>query len=283
MLTHWDSHLSVRIEVRTPDARWTLCSIAGCFIKLWLAASGRVRLSINRAARLVFAINCRTSWRWFTAVPPSRANKFCWASSHQFKEGDVQHWWHPPTGRGVRTRFSDDLLWLPFVATFYASVTGDRSVLDEVVPFLEQPLLKPEEQEVYMQPTVSAESASVFEHCIRTLDRSLAVGEHGLPLMGSGDWNDGMNRVGHLGQGESVWVGWFLYTTLAAFAPYCDARRETHAAVNTASISRVSKSHWLRAAGTATGIAARTLTMAPRSARRRTMNVASTRSCSRGP
>src|SRR6185369_12033993 len=130
------------------------------------------------------------------------------AASHQFKEGDVQHWWHPPTGRGVRTRISDDLLWLPFVTSFYCNVTGDNAVLDEVVPFIEAPLLIPGQSDSYTQPTISTESATIFEHCARSIDRSLAVGEHGLPLMGSGDWDDGMNTVGNEGKGESVWVGW---------------------------------------------------------------------------
>jgi cyclic beta-1,2-glucan synthetase len=222
-IARWADRLSV-ITVRTPEPtfdamlnRWTLYQALAC--RMW----GRSALYQSSGA-YGFRDQLQDVMAFVYAEPALAREHILRAASRQFLEGDVQHWWHPHSGRGVRTRFSDDLVWLPYVVDHYLRVTGDASVLDQSVPFLSMRQLEPEEHEVYDLPHTTAEEGSVYEHCLRALRRACTTGAHGLPLIGIGDWNDGMNRVGVQGKGESVWLAWFLITTLKAFAEHAQGR-----------------------------------------------------------
>jgi cyclic beta-1,2-glucan synthetase len=222
-VAQWETRLST-IRVRTPEPafdamvnRWSLYQALAC--RMW----GRSALYQSSGA-YGFRDQLQDSMAFVYADPGIAREHILRAASRQFVEGDVQHWWHPESGRGVRTRFSDDLVFLPYVVDHYLRVTGDLSVLDETVPYLTMRPLEPGEHELYDLPEVTEQQETLYDHCVRALRRATTEGRHGLPLMGIGDWNDGMNRVGVEGRGESVWLAWFLTATLRAFAARADVR-----------------------------------------------------------
>ena len=224
--TRWDAVLNA-VQVQTPDPafdlvvnRWLPYQVLSC--RLW----GRSAFYQSGGA-YGFRDQLQDVMALVYGAPQETREQILRAAARQFAAGDVQHWWHPPSGRGVRTRISDDYLWLPLVVCHYVTTTGDASILDELVPFLEGLDLAPNQEDNYGLPGVSTSSAPLYEHCTRALDHGTRRGPHGLPLMGTGDWNDGMNRVGARGQGESVWLAWFLLTILRRFAPLAEARGDT--------------------------------------------------------
>ncbi len=223
---YW-SNLLEKIQVHTPDPlfdaminRWLIYQTLTS--RLWSKAG-----FYQAGGAFGFRDQLQDAMAFALIDPRRLRDQIVLNASRQFPEGDVQHWWHAPGGEGVRTHFSDDLLWLPYACAHYVAVTGDNSLLDENVAFIDGPPIPEGAEDAYYAPQISAESASVFEHCARAIDRSLITGAHGLPLMGTGDWNDGMNRVGHEGRGESVWLAWFLCSVVQGFAPLAQARGDT--------------------------------------------------------
>jgi cyclic beta-1,2-glucan synthetase len=212
------------VQVNSPDSSfdilmngWLLYQSLAC--RIW-ARSGFYQAS----GAYGFRDQLQDTLALLTSHPELARQQIIRAASRQFVEGDFQHWWLPESGAGVRTRISDDQVWLSNCVSHYLKVTGDNAILDEQVGFIEGQRLEPGAHDAFFQPTQSDETANLYEHCARALDLSLPAGSHGLPLMGTGDWNDGMNRVGEAGLGESVWLGWFLLATFKAFIPIAEQR-----------------------------------------------------------
>ena len=215
------------VQVETPDPAldlmlngWLLYQALAC--RIW-ARSGFFQAS----GAYGFRDQLQDSMAVLLTQPSIAREHILKAASRQFEEGDVQHWWLPATGQGVRTHISDDTVWLGYVTAAYVETTGDMSILDEPVAFIEGPLLEQEEHDAFYQPRIVERTQPLFDHCVLGIERNLTNGAHGLPLMGTGDWNDGMNLVGAGGNGESIWLGWFLCATLARLCPIAEKRGRT--------------------------------------------------------
>jgi cyclic beta-1,2-glucan synthetase len=220
----WKNIMS-QLRVKTPDRamnilinNWLLYQVISC--RLYARAA-----FYQCGGAIGFRDQLQDVLSLLNVDPKKVRDQILLCCSRQFVEGDVQHWWHQHTGQGVRTKISDDLLWLPYVTALYIKSTGDETILNEKVDYITGPLLKPEEAEIYFIPGVAKAPESVNKHCIKAIERSLSFGSHGLPLIGAGDWNDGMNRVGVNGKGESVWLGWFMYTVLDMFTSFCKTEK----------------------------------------------------------
>jgi cyclic beta-1,2-glucan synthetase len=223
---HRYSEQCSQFEIKTPDRSfdllmngWLLYQTLSCRI------NGRSALYQSGGA-FGFRDQLQDVLALIYANPAMVREQIVLHASRQFVEGDVQHWWHPPTGRGVRTRISDDYLWLPYVVHRYIEITGDYSVLEVEAPYIDARHLEEHEMEAYLVPSPSQQSGTILHHCLAALNRSLNFGPHGLPLIGGGDWNDGMNEVGREGRGESVWLGWFLAELLKNFSEILEPRNE---------------------------------------------------------
>ncbi|PEQ88564.1 carbohydrate-binding protein [Bacillus sp. AFS006103] len=207
-----------QVQIRTPDRAmdimmngWLLYQSLAC--RLW------ARTAFYQAGGAFgFRDQLQDSLAFLHTDPSITRRQILINAAHQYQEGDVQHWWHQETFKGIRTKFSDDLLWLPYTVSRYINQTGDYDILKEMVPYLRSDVLREEELERYEDTVVSDKAGSLLDHCLRAINHSLKFGEHGLPLMGIGDWNDGMSRIGAKGRGESIWLGWFLLDILNRFS-----------------------------------------------------------------